>query len=251
MSGSVSFAKTFNMGRINWKDPNNVVQFTEKVLWEEFQLRVNLPRNTLCPPLPNRLNYIHWLNELLNLRSDMNFEKSTVLDIGTGASCIYPFLGSKLFGWRFLASDINSESLAVAHQNILQNPALTSDIMLLQVKKSESLQTALTQGFLTQHVPEIHSSDKPLPPVQYRSLRELLSSPNSNQFRGPIREALVSYCDRNSSASIVEQAERDFNNKPFSPLEPIVHAVMCNPPFYDLVEEVSIRYTTLYFNCCR
>lgn len=58
--------------------------------------------------MPNRSNYIHWIEDLLS--SDIipktNSDGDTVrgFDIGTGANCIYPLLGASLLGWNFVAS---------------------------------------------------------------------------------------------------------------------------------------------------
>lgn len=40
---------------------------------------------------------------------------------GTGASCIYPLLGSKLNGWRFLATEIDKDSVTYALSNVQRN----------------------------------------------------------------------------------------------------------------------------------
>ena len=40
---------------------------------------------------------------------------------GVGASCIYPLLGHRLYGWRFVGSDINAESVAFAKLNVRLN----------------------------------------------------------------------------------------------------------------------------------
>ena len=42
------------------------VSLTPALLNEHFQLQLpSLPEGHLCPPLPNRANYICWLNELI------------------------------------------------------------------------------------------------------------------------------------------------------------------------------------------
>lgn len=67
-----------------------------------------IPDGQLCPTVPNRSNYIHWIEDLL--ASDI-IEKNKVdgdtvrgFDIGTGANCIYPLLGASLLGWNFVGS---------------------------------------------------------------------------------------------------------------------------------------------------
>lgn len=58
--------------------------------------------------MPNRSNYIHWIEDLL--ASDIIPKNKTSgdnvrgFDIGTGANCIYPLLGASLLGWSFVGS---------------------------------------------------------------------------------------------------------------------------------------------------
>lgn len=57
--------------------------------------------------MPNRSNYIHWIEDLLALdiipltRADGDVKG---FDIGTGANCIYPLLGASILGWKFVGS---------------------------------------------------------------------------------------------------------------------------------------------------
>lgn len=58
--------------------------------------------------VPNRLNYLLWIQSLLDTTSEsysdaFDAERQVIgLDIGTGASCIYPLLGcSQRPKWRF------------------------------------------------------------------------------------------------------------------------------------------------------
>lgn len=64
-----------------------------------------IPDGQLCPTVPNRSNYIHWINDLLSSEVIQSLGGEVKgFDIGTGANCIYPLLGASLFGWRFVAS---------------------------------------------------------------------------------------------------------------------------------------------------
>lgn len=115
-------------GYLDFTDPAAVMQLTKTLLQEDFGLRINLPTNRLCPPVPNRHNYILWLKELLDSTSGSYAEvyeperKVTGLDIGTGASLIYPLLGcAQRPGWSFVATDIDADSLASARANSRAN----------------------------------------------------------------------------------------------------------------------------------
>lgn len=90
----------------------------------------NLPPGALCPPIPGRAEYVHLLADLLAERKGAIPRGSDViiLDIGTGANCIYPILGVVEYGWRFVGSDINPVSIACAQQTVASNPTLAGKI---------------------------------------------------------------------------------------------------------------------------
>jgi len=76
-----------------------------------------VPSPFLCPPIPGRVDYIHHLAEFLETQPDFSsHEKVKGLDIGTGASAIYPILGLKCYNWQFVGSDINKEAIKLAKQ---------------------------------------------------------------------------------------------------------------------------------------
>lgn len=75
--------------------------------------------NNLTPPIPSRVAYIHLLNDLLQT---CNLNKNVqVLDIGTGANCIYPLLGQSVYNWQFVGTDINKNSIKQAKKIIAKN----------------------------------------------------------------------------------------------------------------------------------
>lgn len=67
-----------------------------------------IPDGQLCPTVPNRSNYIHWIEDLVasDIIEKRNADADEVkgFDIGTGANCIYPLLGASLLGWSFVGS---------------------------------------------------------------------------------------------------------------------------------------------------
>ncbi len=92
-----------------------------------------LPPNSLCPPVPGRADYVHYLADLLascNLGRQPKKGGVQALDIGTGANCIYPLLGVSEYGWEFVATDINPSSLANAQTILDANPAIAQKIRL-------------------------------------------------------------------------------------------------------------------------
>ncbi|KAK4889657.1 hypothetical protein LTR27_011549 [Elasticomyces elasticus] len=113
---------------LDFQDPKVVQQLTKTLLKSDFNLTITLPLDRLCPPVPVRWNYIHWIQQLLDTTSPTyndNYDPTRQvlgLDIGTGASSIYPLLAcSTRPSWRMFASDIDAHSLDFANQNISAN----------------------------------------------------------------------------------------------------------------------------------
>jgi len=133
------------------------VNLTRALLHKFFHLTLpKMPEGYLCPPVPNRLHYIFWLRILLREMYDsqetyfsrINHQTKQCqykgLDIGCGASAIYPLLLSTptftqslfkmksndddddnnlhadpLQAWKFLGTDIDSFSVDCAKENVL------------------------------------------------------------------------------------------------------------------------------------
>lgn len=90
-----------------------------------------LPPGALCPPVPGRADYLCQVKELLE-ETDGGAAAGAdalILDIGTGASCIYPILGASLFGWRFVATDAEEASVRWAERVVAENPALAERVV--------------------------------------------------------------------------------------------------------------------------
>ncbi|KAG5947923.1 hypothetical protein E4U59_006173 [Claviceps monticola] len=116
------FAAVVKGRDLDFRDPKSVMQLTKTLLRLDFGIKIHLPDNRLCPPVPNRHNYIIWLKDLLDTSSyDEPGQKRTGLDIGTGASCIYPLLGCAQRPWSFIATDTDPSSLEWAQSNIKLN----------------------------------------------------------------------------------------------------------------------------------
>ncbi|KAI9732277.1 MAG: hypothetical protein M1818_007596 [Claussenomyces sp. TS43310] len=115
-------------GQVDFSDPEAVRQLTKSLLRRDFGLQITLPPNRLCPPVPNRLKYLLWIQDLLDTTSETFTDRHDPkrefvgLDIGTGASCIYPLLGCTHYpNWKFAATDIDELSLEYAMRNVELN----------------------------------------------------------------------------------------------------------------------------------
>jgi len=113
---------------VNFADPKAVKALNTALLKAYYKIKFwEFPEENLCPPIPGRVDYIHYLADLLKASG---IEKdATIMDIGTGASCIYPLLGQAEYDWRFLATDIAERSLKNA-QIIVDKNSLDKKIDL-------------------------------------------------------------------------------------------------------------------------
>jgi 23S rRNA (adenine1618-N6)-methyltransferase len=84
----------------------------------------DLPDGYLCPPIPGRADYLHGLADLLAESNAGDIPKGAAihaLDIGTGANLIYPLLGHREYGWRFVGTDIDATALRAAGAIVAAN----------------------------------------------------------------------------------------------------------------------------------
>lgn len=91
----------------------------------------DFPDENLCPPIPGRADYMHHMADLLcehNFGKIPTGNKITCLDVGVGASCIYPILGAVEYGWHFIGSDINAKSIKSSQNIIADNPSLKGKV---------------------------------------------------------------------------------------------------------------------------
>ncbi|KIV97983.1 hypothetical protein PV10_01678 [Exophiala mesophila] len=149
------FAKRLKSNRqLDFSDPESVRQLTKSLLHRDFNLKIDLPDDRLCPPVPNRFNYILFIRRLLasttptrkprNSKPSISTPKPQprpilLLDIGTGASAIYPLLGTQQYpNWYFLATELDAKSRSYALRNITQN-SLSGRIKLIDTDSSGSI----------------------------------------------------------------------------------------------------------------
>ena len=119
---------------INFSKAESVKCLNEALLKEHYQIMDwDIPKGYLCPPIPGRADYLHYVADLLAENNNNAIPKGKSIrafDIGTGANCIYPLLGTSLYGWRFTATDIDEVALDAAKQNLEKNPKINGLVNL-------------------------------------------------------------------------------------------------------------------------
>jgi 23S rRNA (adenine1618-N6)-methyltransferase len=97
----------------------------------------DIPEGFLCPPIPGRADYLHYVADLIS-GDDEGIAKGKnvrVLDIGVGANCIYPLIGHSEYGWTFVGSEIDHLAVKSA-KNITEANQLTKAI---SIRKQNSI----------------------------------------------------------------------------------------------------------------
>ncbi|WP_299767135.1 23S rRNA (adenine(1618)-N(6))-methyltransferase RlmF [uncultured Dokdonia sp.] len=99
----------------------------------------DIPNGYLCPPIPNRVDYIHYIADIINTK-----KYCRGLDIGVGANCIYPLLATQLYKWDMVGADISKSSVAIAKQNAAE--ALTDIEIRLQETPANIFKGIIKEG---------------------------------------------------------------------------------------------------------
>ena len=110
----------------------------------------DIPAQYLCPPIPGRADYLHYIADLLAGSNDGAIprgESVRVLDIGVGANAIYPLIGHREYGWRFAGADIDPIALENAQHVLVSNNGLSAAIEL----RLQTSPTAIFKGIVGLH----------------------------------------------------------------------------------------------------
>lgn len=118
---------------INFFDPEAVKMLNKALLKLHYNIDYwEIPDNYLCPPIPGRADYLHYVADLLEKVEKNGAVKC--LDIGVGANCIYPLLGAQEYGWSFVGSDIDETAIEYANNNVNNNPSLKDKVEIRHQK---------------------------------------------------------------------------------------------------------------------
>lgn len=154
----------YNDESINFFDPNAVKALNRALLQFHYGIKHwDIPKNYLCPPIPGRADYIHYVADLLDTTGQIPTGSSIkCLDIGVGANCIYPIIGTKEYGWSFVGSDIDLTAAESAKKILEANPELKRNIQIRLQNNSKHFFNSVIQEGETYHLticnPPFHAS---------------------------------------------------------------------------------------------
>ena len=166
---------------IDFSNPLAVKTLNKSLLLHHYGVTYwDIPKTNLCPPIPGRADYIHYIADLLSL-SNKNLipmgEDVRGLDIGVGANCIYPIIGHQEYGWEFVGTEVDKESFNIAQKILDGNTNLVESVKLrLQSNKRHIFKEIVEQGEKFDFVicnPPFHSSREEATKGSMRKLRNI------------------------------------------------------------------------------
>ncbi|MFL0352572.1 23S rRNA (adenine(1618)-N(6))-methyltransferase RlmF [Xanthomarina sp. GH4-25] len=111
------FTNVYKNKTIDFSNPEAVFHLNKALLKTHYQITDwHIPKGYLCAPIPGRADYIHQIADLLQVNNSKG--EINGLDIGVGANCIYPILGTRIYGWHMVGSDTQLESVNAAKYNV-------------------------------------------------------------------------------------------------------------------------------------
>ncbi|MDB0025216.1 23S rRNA (adenine(1618)-N(6))-methyltransferase RlmF [Flavobacteriales bacterium] len=117
---------------IDFSQPEAVKLLNRALMLSDYGLdHWDFPEAHLCPPVPGRADYLHHMADLLSVATGGKVPKGPavrVLDVGVGATAIYPIVGIVEYGWSFVGCDISKDSLASSASIVASNPVLQGQL---------------------------------------------------------------------------------------------------------------------------
>jgi 23S rRNA (adenine1618-N6)-methyltransferase len=180
---------------IDFANADAVLELNKALLFVHYDIKFwDIPAGYLCPPVPGRADYIHYLADLLtqsNNGKSIGNVAINCLDIGVGSNLIYPLIGIKTYNWSFIGSDIDPVALANAENIIKQNIDLDKHIKLrLQENRNSYFEGIIKEKekyHLTMCNPPFHASAAEAEAANIRkvgNLKKEYISESSKNFGG-------------------------------------------------------------------
>jgi len=196
---------------IDFANPDAVKTLNQALLKQLYSVaHWQLPDGFLCPAIPGRVDYLHYLADLLALLNKNKVptgSKVQLLDTGCGANLIYPLLAQAEYGWKITASELDPVAAKAAHLVIEQNQ-LQHKITLRQQPHSSHIFHGIIQPDdlfdLTLCNPPFHSSAEQALAGSERKAKNLGYKKAELNFAGRSHEL---WCDGGEAAFIKTMIE--------------------------------------------
>lgn len=119
------FTNKYGNETIDFSDPEAVKELNRALLARHYGVKHwSIPQGYLCPPVPGRADYVHYLADLLSDGKKTAIPKGPnvrAMDVGTGANLIFPLLGNAAYGWTFIGTETDLGALKSAQLIVDKN----------------------------------------------------------------------------------------------------------------------------------
>ncbi|WP_226064382.1 23S rRNA (adenine(1618)-N(6))-methyltransferase RlmF [Kaistella polysaccharea] len=133
----------FGENSVDFANPEAVKLLNKALLSHYYGIKNwDFPDENLCPPIPGRADYIHYMADLLeqsNFGTLPEGAQITCLDIGVGASAVYPLIGVSEYDWNFIGSDVDPKSIESATKIVDANSTLSDKVTLRIQENSDQI----------------------------------------------------------------------------------------------------------------
>ena len=135
---------------IDFANPQAVISLNKALLAYFYGIKnYTIPNGYLCPPIPGRADYVHHIADLLaSCNNGVVPKGKTVkgLDVGIGANGIYAIIGSSVYDWNFVGSDIEIESIKSVENIVNSNEILKEKIECKLQTNPENIFTGIIKA---------------------------------------------------------------------------------------------------------
>ena len=135
---------------IDFANPQAVISLNKALLAYFYGIKnYAIPNGYLCPPIPGRADYVHHIADLLASCNNGVIPKGKAvigLDVGIGANGIYAIIGSSVYDWNFVGSDIEIESIKSVENIVNSNEILKEKIECKLQTNPENIFTGIIKA---------------------------------------------------------------------------------------------------------
>lgn len=242
---SLVIKNKFGGETIDFSNPLSVRALNKALLFSWYGLTYwDIPENFLCPPIPGRADYIHYVSDLFHEKKNLR-----VLDIGTGANLIYPLIGHFEYGWTFIGSDIHPLALNNAEKIILENCLKNKIETRLQKNKTSFFEGIISEKeFFNLSIcnPPFHSSPAEAAAGTERKWKNLGKGVKGDlNFSGSKDELWCEGGEREFILKMIKESERFKNNVQY--FSSIVSKEKNLPPLEKTLEKLKAKFQIMSY----
>lgn len=178
---------------IDFSNPGAVRALNSALLSHYYQIEAwDIPSGYLCPPVPGRADYVHYLADLLVTDNAGLVPKGNAikgLDIGAGANLIYPIIATRTYGWQMVGTDIDPVAVKSANTIIDSNSVLSGNIAIRQQDNQRHIFSGIVKT--DEHFdfcmcnPPFHQSAEQAREVSQRKIKNLAKNKSKRGSRLP------------------------------------------------------------------